>query len=32
MTKPIHFEHLQGCIDRWGGPKREGRAENDEAG
>jgi type I restriction enzyme M protein len=27
MTKPIHFEHLQGCIDWWGGPKREGRKE-----
>ena len=27
MTKPIRFEHLQGCIDWWGGPKRKGRAE-----
>ncbi len=25
MTKPIRFEHLQGCIDWWGGPKRKGR-------
>jgi type I restriction-modification system DNA methylase subunit len=27
MTKPIRFEHLQGCIDWWGGPKRNGREE-----
>jgi type I restriction enzyme M protein len=27
MTKPIRFEHLQGCINWWGGPKRKGRAE-----
>jgi type I restriction enzyme M protein len=27
MTKPIRFEHLQGCIDWWGGPKRKGREE-----
>ena len=27
MTKPIRFEHLQGCIDWWGGAKREGRKE-----
>jgi type I restriction enzyme M protein len=27
MTKPIRFEHLQGCIDWWGGPRREGREE-----
>ena len=27
MTKPIRFEHLQGCIDWWGGTKREGRQE-----
>ncbi len=25
MTKPIRFEHLQGCIDWWGGAKRKGR-------
>src|SRR5207237_5936656 len=25
MTKPIRFGHLQGCIDWWGGPNREGR-------
>jgi type I restriction enzyme M protein len=27
MTKPIRLEHLNGCIDWWGGPKREGREE-----
>lgn len=27
MTKPIRLEHLQGCIDWWGGPKRKGREE-----
>jgi type I restriction-modification system DNA methylase subunit len=27
MTKPIRFEHLQGCADWWGGPKRKGREE-----
>lgn len=27
MTKPIRFEHLQGCIDWWGGAKRKGREE-----
>jgi type I restriction-modification system DNA methylase subunit len=25
MTKPIRFEHLQGCIDWWGGAKRKSR-------
>jgi type I restriction enzyme M protein len=25
MTKPIRFEHLQGCIDWWGGAKRKDR-------
>ena len=25
MTKPIRFEHLQGCVDWWGGAKRKGR-------
>ena len=28
MTKPIRFEHLQGCIDWWGGPTRKGREES----
>ena len=31
MTKPIRFEHLQGCIDWWGGPKRKGRKETPQA-
>ena len=25
MTKPIRLEHLQGCIDWWGGAERKGR-------
>jgi type I restriction-modification system DNA methylase subunit len=29
MTKPIRFEHLQGCIDWWGG--RSARARGDAA-
>ena len=28
MTKPIRFEHLQGCIDWWGGKTRKGREED----
>ena len=24
MTKPIRLEHLQGCIDWWGGAKAQG--------
>jgi type I restriction enzyme M protein len=31
MTKPIRFEHLQGCIDWWGGMKRTGRVETPQA-
>jgi type I restriction enzyme M protein len=31
MTKPIRFEHLQGCIDWWGGAKRRGREEGPQA-
>src|SRR3984957_14584239 len=31
MTKPIRFEHLQGCIDWWGGAKRKGRVETEVA-
>ncbi|MBR1329892.1 type I restriction-modification system subunit M [Bradyrhizobium ottawaense] len=27
MTKPIRFDHLQGCIEWWGGVKRKGRKE-----
>jgi len=29
MTKPIRVEHLQPCVDWWGGPGREGRVENE---
>jgi type I restriction enzyme M protein len=31
MTKPIRFEHLQGCIDWWGGKSRKGREETPQA-
>jgi type I restriction enzyme M protein len=31
MTKPIRFEHLQACIDWWGGKTRKGRAETPQA-
>ena len=31
MTRPIRLEHLQGCIDWWGGAKREGREETEHA-
>jgi type I restriction enzyme M protein len=31
MTKPIRVEHLQGCIDWWGGAKRKGREEGPQA-
>lgn len=31
MTKPIRFEHLQPCIDWWGGAKRKGRQESEVA-
>jgi type I restriction enzyme M protein len=31
MTKPIRVEHLQGCVDWWGGAAREGRAETPQA-
>jgi type I restriction enzyme M protein len=31
MTKPIRFEHLQSCIDWWGGAKRECRKEGPQA-
>src|SRR5512137_1841438 len=27
MTRPIKFEHLQGCVDWWGGKTRKGRKE-----
>jgi len=29
MTKPIRVEHLNRCVDWWGGPKRKGRAETE---
>jgi len=31
MTKPIRLEHLQGCMDWWGGKDREGREEGPQA-
>ena len=31
MTKPIRVEHLQGCVDWWGGMAREGREETPQA-
>ena len=31
MTKPIRVEHLQGCIDWWGGAERKGREETPQA-
>lgn len=31
MTKPIRVEHLQQCVDWWGGPSREGRVATDVA-
>ncbi len=31
MTKPIRVEHLNPCVDWWGGPKRKGRAETEVA-
>lgn len=31
MTKPIKVEHLQGCVDWWGGAEREGRQETPQA-
>ncbi len=31
MTKPIRFEHFQGCIAWWGGAARNGRAETPQA-
>jgi type I restriction enzyme M protein len=31
MTKPIRVEHLNPCVEWWGGVKREGRMENEVA-
>ena len=31
MTRPIKVEHLQGCVDWWGGVERDGREETPQA-
>ena len=31
MTRPIRLEHLQGCIEWWGGAERKGRKETERA-
>jgi type I restriction enzyme M protein len=31
MTKPIRVEHLQDCVDWWGGPERQGREPTEQA-
>jgi type I restriction enzyme M protein len=31
MTKPIRLEHLQDCIEWWGGAERKGRKEGPQA-
>jgi type I restriction enzyme M protein len=31
MTKPIRLEHLQACMDWWGGKDRKGREEGSQA-
>src|SRR5207248_7830576 len=31
MTRPIRLDHLQGCIDWWGGSERQGRQETEVA-
>lgn len=31
MTRPIRLEHLQDCIDWWGGAERQGREETPQA-
>ncbi len=31
MTRPIRQEHLQGCVDWWGGKARTGRVETPQA-
>lgn len=31
MTKPIRQEHLQDCVDWWGGKERQGREEGPQA-
>lgn len=29
MTRPIRLEHMQGCVDWWGGAGRQGRFESE---
>jgi type I restriction enzyme M protein len=31
MTKPIRVEHMQGCVEWWGGAERKGRVETEFA-
>lgn len=31
MTRPIRVEHLNGCVEWWGGEKRENRQETEQA-
>jgi type I restriction enzyme M protein len=31
MTRPIRVEHLQGCVDWWGGTERTGREPTEQA-
>ena len=31
MTKPIRINHLDACVDWWGGTERLGRVENEVA-
>ena len=31
VLKPIRLEHLQGCVDWWGGTERRGRVETEVA-
>lgn len=31
MTKPMRLEHLQGCVEWWGGAGRENRQETEQA-
>ena len=31
MTKPIRLEHLDGCVEWWGGAERKGRKETERA-
>jgi type I restriction enzyme M protein len=31
MTRPIKVEHLQGCVDWWGGAERKDRQQTEQA-